>query len=137
MERGACVRGDQLHIADKESDADYGHTHSYHGANGEHRYCLGALLLDLEQPWKVLARSRDPIMEPIADYERTGFFGKNLAWFALSFTADRPSTWCGGASAPAGFVIVPSSPKPMDRVPLSAQRLAAARYRSPRAESFS
>jgi predicted GH43/DUF377 family glycosyl hydrolase len=47
----------------------------YHGANGEHRYCLGALLLDLESPWKVLARSREPIMEPIADYERTGFFG--------------------------------------------------------------
>lgn len=47
----------------------------YHGANANHRYCLGALLLDLEQPWKVRARSRDPIMEPIADYERTGFFG--------------------------------------------------------------
>jgi beta-1,2-mannobiose phosphorylase / 1,2-beta-oligomannan phosphorylase len=47
----------------------------YHGANGEHRYCLGALLLDLESPWKVLARSREPVMAPIADYERTGFFG--------------------------------------------------------------
>jgi len=47
----------------------------YHGANAENRYCLGALLLDLEQPWKVRARSRDPIMEPLADYERTGFFG--------------------------------------------------------------
>ena len=47
----------------------------YHGANDEHRYCLGALLLDLESPWKVLARSREPIMEPVADYERTGFFG--------------------------------------------------------------
>jgi predicted GH43/DUF377 family glycosyl hydrolase len=47
----------------------------YHGANDEHRYCLGALLLDHESPWKVLARSREPIMEPIADYERTGFFG--------------------------------------------------------------
>ena len=35
----------------------------------------GALLLDLEQPWKVLARSEDPIMEPSAEYERTGFFG--------------------------------------------------------------
>ena len=47
----------------------------YHGANSEHRYCLGALLLDIESPWKVLARSREPIMEPIADYERAGFFG--------------------------------------------------------------
>jgi predicted GH43/DUF377 family glycosyl hydrolase len=48
----------------------------YHGANAGHRYCLGALLLDLHEPWKVLARSREPIMEPLADYEQTGFFGK-------------------------------------------------------------
>ena len=47
----------------------------YHGANEENRYCLGALLLDLEDPTKVLARSTEPIMEPIADYEKTGFFG--------------------------------------------------------------
>jgi Predicted glycosylase len=48
----------------------------YHGADGNNRYCLGALLLDLEHPRKVLARSRDPIMEPRTDYECTGFFGK-------------------------------------------------------------
>lgn len=47
----------------------------YHGANEENRYCLGALLLDLNDPSKVIARSEDPIMEPIADYEQTGFFG--------------------------------------------------------------
>jgi beta-1,2-mannobiose phosphorylase / 1,2-beta-oligomannan phosphorylase len=47
----------------------------FHGADANHRYCLGALLLDLQSPWKVLARSSDPIMEPIAEYERTGFFG--------------------------------------------------------------
>jgi len=47
----------------------------YHGANEKERYCLGALLLDLEQPWKVIARSKDPIMEPTAPYEKTGFFG--------------------------------------------------------------
>ncbi len=47
----------------------------YHGATEVNRYCLGALLLDLQEPWKVLARSEKPIMEPLADYERTGFFG--------------------------------------------------------------
>jgi predicted GH43/DUF377 family glycosyl hydrolase len=47
----------------------------YHGADANHRYCLGALLLDLESPWKSIARSDEPIMEPTADYERTGFFG--------------------------------------------------------------
>lgn len=47
----------------------------YHGANEEHRYCLGALLLDLNDPTKVIARSNEPIMEPLAGYEQTGFFG--------------------------------------------------------------
>ena len=47
----------------------------YHGATKEHRYCLGALLLDLDDPSKVLARSEQPIMEPVAPYEQTGFFG--------------------------------------------------------------
>lgn len=47
----------------------------YHGATENHRYCLGAILLDLKDPSKVLARSEEPIMEPIAKYEQTGFFG--------------------------------------------------------------
>jgi predicted GH43/DUF377 family glycosyl hydrolase len=46
----------------------------YHGSDGK-RYCLGALLLDLNDPSKVIARSEEPIMEPTADYEKTGFFG--------------------------------------------------------------
>lgn len=47
----------------------------YHGANEHHRYCLGALLLDLKDPSKVLARSIEPIMEPLEEYEKKGFFG--------------------------------------------------------------
>lgn len=35
----------------------------YHGADHDHRYCLGALLLDLKDPTKVLARSGTPIFE--------------------------------------------------------------------------
>jgi beta-1,2-mannobiose phosphorylase / 1,2-beta-oligomannan phosphorylase len=48
----------------------------YHGANKEHLYCLGALLLDLKDPSRVIARSEQPIMIPSAEYELTGFFGK-------------------------------------------------------------
>lgn len=47
----------------------------YHGADSSNRYCLGAMLLDLKDPSKVLARSSEPIMEPVAPYEQTGFFG--------------------------------------------------------------
>ena len=47
----------------------------YHGADRNNRYCLGAVLLDGEEPWKVIARSDEPILEPAADYETEGFFG--------------------------------------------------------------
>jgi len=47
----------------------------YHGANAEHRYCLGAFLMDLNDPSKVIARTTDPIMVPTAEYEVSGFFG--------------------------------------------------------------
>lgn len=45
----------------------------YHGvgANDRH-YRLGALLLDLENPAKILGRTFDPILEPIEGYERFG-----------------------------------------------------------------
>lgn len=47
----------------------------YHGATRENRYALGALLLDREEPWRVIARSAEPILEPVEPYERSGFFG--------------------------------------------------------------
>ena len=54
---------------------DEGWLEIYHGADSSNRYCLGAMLLDLKDPSKVLARCSEPIMEPVAPYEQTGFFG--------------------------------------------------------------
>lgn len=47
----------------------------YHGADRNNRYCLGAVLLDADQPWRVIARSELPLLEPELDYEKEGFFG--------------------------------------------------------------
>jgi len=47
----------------------------YHGSDKEDRYSLAAVLLDLKDPTKVLARSSKPLMEPTADYELRGFYG--------------------------------------------------------------
>ena len=47
----------------------------YHGASINDRYCLGAALLDANEPWKVLARTKKPILEPETGYEMNGFFG--------------------------------------------------------------
>jgi predicted GH43/DUF377 family glycosyl hydrolase len=46
----------------------------YHGSSKSSRYCLGAVLLDVNEPWKIIARSKEPIMEPEMDYELKGFF---------------------------------------------------------------
>jgi len=54
---------------------DQGWLEIYHGADEHNRYCLGALLLDLHDPSRVIARSVEPIMKPTAEYERVGFFG--------------------------------------------------------------
>ena len=54
---------------------DQGWIEVYHGADRDNRYCLGAVLLDSHEPWKVIARSKKPILEPEADYEIKGFFG--------------------------------------------------------------
>ena len=45
----------------------------YHGSDGK-SYCTGAMLLDLENPSKVIARSNEPFMRPETDYEKHGFF---------------------------------------------------------------
>jgi predicted GH43/DUF377 family glycosyl hydrolase len=54
---------------------DKGWLEIYHGANRQHQYCLGAFLLDLNDPSKVIARTEVPIMAPSTTYELSGFFG--------------------------------------------------------------
>ncbi len=47
----------------------------YHAADKNNRYCLGAFLLDLDDPCKIIGKSKMPILEPEMEYERNGFFG--------------------------------------------------------------
>jgi beta-1,2-mannobiose phosphorylase / 1,2-beta-oligomannan phosphorylase len=54
---------------------DQGWLEIYHGADDNHRYALGAVLFDLKDPNIVIARSLEPILQPEAEYELTGFFG--------------------------------------------------------------
>ncbi len=54
---------------------DQGWLEIYHAADKENCYSLGALLLDINDPSRVLAKSKKPILKPQADYELEGFFG--------------------------------------------------------------
>ena len=71
----------------------------YHGANEDNRYCLGALLLDLEDPSKVVSRGEDPLMEPLEIYERKGFFGNVVFTNGHLLDGDRLTLYYGASDS--------------------------------------
>jgi predicted GH43/DUF377 family glycosyl hydrolase len=44
----------------------------YHGVDAKRVYRVGAMMLDLEEPLKILARTPEPILEPETEHEREG-----------------------------------------------------------------
>ncbi|MEY3194721.1 MAG: hypothetical protein RIQ78_818 [Bacteroidota bacterium] len=69
----------------------------YHGADEQNRYSLGALLLDLQDPSRVLARSEKPLFEPLATYEQTGFFGNVVFTNGHIVKGDRITMYYGAS----------------------------------------
>lgn len=69
----------------------------YHGVDNNQRYCLGAVLLNADKPWKVLARSTEPIFEPMEDYERSGFFSNVVFTCGLLCEQDKLKIYYGAA----------------------------------------
>jgi predicted GH43/DUF377 family glycosyl hydrolase len=75
----------------------------YHGATEKNRYCLGAILLDLEDPSKVIARSEEPIMQPTATYELKGFFGEVIFTNGHQVVEDQINMYYGAADEFVGL----------------------------------
>lgn len=72
----------------------------YHGVTGSPgTYSLGALLLDIHDPGKVIGRSREPILRPEATYEREGFFGDVVFSCGLLVDGDVVRIYYGAADA--------------------------------------
>lgn len=69
----------------------------YHGSD-DTNYYLGAALLDLDDPFKVLARSEAPILTPEESYEKEGFFA-NVVFANGQIVHDDGRIWIyyGGA----------------------------------------
>lgn len=77
---------------------DGGWLEIYHGTDDQGHYFLGAALLDANEPWKVLGRSRVPLMSPEADYEVNGFFGNVVfSCGAVDFEDGRVIIYYGAA----------------------------------------
>ncbi|MET0263864.1 MAG: glycosidase, partial [Rariglobus sp.] len=78
---------------------DRGWLSIYHGADRNGRYCLGGLLLDLNNPRRVIARSREPLMTPVESYERNGFFGNVVFTNGHVLEGDRLTLYYGAADS--------------------------------------
>lgn len=57
---------------------DQGWLEIYHGVDRNSFYCLGGLLLDLDDPTRVIARSPEPIFTPETQYEKVGLFANTV-----------------------------------------------------------
>lgn len=76
---------------------DEGWLEIYHGASKEDRYCLGAVLLDRNEPWKVLARGEKPVIEPETEYELNGFFGNVIFNCGVLYEDNKVKIYYGAA----------------------------------------
>jgi predicted GH43/DUF377 family glycosyl hydrolase len=79
----------------------------YHGADRDNRYCLGAVLLDSNRPWKVIARSEKPILIPEVDYECGGFFGNVVFSCGLLYDDNVLKVYYGAADTFICYVELP------------------------------
>jgi predicted GH43/DUF377 family glycosyl hydrolase len=76
---------------------DQGWLEIYHGADRNNRYCLGAILLDPDQPWRVMARSKQPLLEPEMSYEKDGFFGNVIFSCGALYEENKVKIYYGAA----------------------------------------
>lgn len=82
----------------------------YHGAGAPAKageagtYAAGLMLLDLENPERILRRSPEPIMVPEAEFERGGFVSNVVFPTGAVETADTTLVYYGAADAVTGVV---------------------------------
>jgi predicted GH43/DUF377 family glycosyl hydrolase len=79
----------------------------YHGADHLNRYCLGAVLLNADEPWKIIARGERPILEPEAPYEASGFFGGVVFTCGALAEDDLVKIYYGAADTSIAYAEIP------------------------------
>jgi len=90
--KGNAWDGEKIGICPEPLETPEGWLILYHGVRktcSSHIYRIGLALLDLEKPWKVVRRSKDWIMTPIAPYEMLGDVGNVI--FPCGWIHDKKS----------------------------------------------
>lgn len=69
----------------------------YHGANADNQYCLGAFLMDIDNPSEIIARTAKPIMIPKESYELNGFLDSIVFTNGHLVNGDKLTIYYGAA----------------------------------------
>ena len=88
---------------------DKGYVAVYHSADEKNRYFLAAMLLDGEDPSKVLAKSKKPLVEPTEEYEKTGFVNDVVFTCGLTKTGDMLNVYYGVCDSHVALAGIPIS----------------------------
>jgi predicted GH43/DUF377 family glycosyl hydrolase len=78
----------------------------YHGVSSHRRYCLGAALLDVEDPSKIIARQAEPILEPELDWEINGHVPNTVFSCGQAIMEDEIYVYYGGADTAIGVAAI-------------------------------
>lgn len=81
----------------------------YHGVSKERHYSLGIMLLDLEDPSKVIYRQPVPILEPELDWEINGYVPNVVFSCGQAIVDDELYVYYGGADTVTGVAKVKMS----------------------------
>ena len=81
----------------------------YHGVDHQRNYRLGVLLLDLDDPSKVIGRSAEPILSPEKDYEKVGLIPNVVFTCGVVDMNDRYYVYYGGADKVIGVATIEKS----------------------------
>jgi beta-1,2-mannobiose phosphorylase / 1,2-beta-oligomannan phosphorylase len=88
---------------------DDGWLNFYHGVDHQRHYRLGVLLLDLDDPSKVLGKSVDPILSPEEHWEKEGLVPNVLFTCGAVEKNDHYLVYYGGADKVIGVATMPRS----------------------------
>ncbi|QDU89242.1 Beta-1,4-mannooligosaccharide phosphorylase [Pirellulimonas nuda] len=89
-------------------EVDEGWLMVYHGCGAPRRpggvgdYCAGAALLDLADPARIVRRASEPIMRPVAEFERCGFVPNVVFPTALIDSGETFTAYYGAADTAVG-----------------------------------
>ena len=104
--RPNCWDNVRIGIAGPPILIDEGWLLFYHGVDNTNCYRLGVILLDRDQPEKVLARQIAPIIEPELSWEINGFIPNVIFSCATVLYKDRVYCCYGGADTIIGMAYI-------------------------------